>query len=161
MGCRGAAVPRNAQLRELPQPVGTPAGDAAHARRGVVRPSPQPSEAAAESLAAGHGSPVNAFQRGTRWKRGRPLDERPGSMKDVAADPAPPRLLSLAGNGGEQHPDIQGCALMSPLERAIELARAGASDLWAARRGYTASSLEPAVARAYDLAGHAGRSGMS
>jgi len=82
-------------------------------------------------------------------------------MKDVAADPAPPRLLSLAGNGGEQHPDIQGCALMSPLERAIELARAGASDLWAARRGYTASSLEPAVARAYDLAGHAGRSGMS
>jgi len=50
---------------------------------------------------------------------------------------------------------------MSPLERAIELARADASDLWAARRGYTASSLEPAVARAYDLAAHAGRSGMS
>jgi hypothetical protein len=81
-------------------------------------------------------------------------------LKEVAGTPAPPRLLSLAGNGDEQQPGIQGSALVSPLERAIELARADASDLWAARRGYTASSLEPAVARAYYLAGHAGRSGL-
>jgi len=58
-------------------------------------------------------------------------------------------LLSLAGNGGEQQAGIQSSALLSPLERAIELARAEASDLWAARRGYAASSLEPVVGRAY------------
>jgi hypothetical protein len=39
--------------------------------------------------------------------------------------------------------------LPSPLERAIELARANSSDRWAARRGYTACSLEPVVAHAY------------
>jgi hypothetical protein len=50
---------------------------------------------------------------------------------------------------------------MPPLERAIELARANASDLWAARRGYTACSLRPVVARAYDLRGDAGRRGMT
>jgi hypothetical protein len=138
MGRRGAAVPGKAQLRQLPQPVGTTAGDAAHGRRGVVRPSPQRPEASGESL------------------------EGRGSMKDLAANPAPARLRCLTGTGGGQLLEgIQACELVSPLERAIELARADASDRWAARRGYAASSLEPAVARAYDLAGHAGRSGMS
>ena len=64
MGRRGAAVPGKPQLRELPQPVGTTAGDAAHGRRGVVRPSPQPSEPSRGSFAARHGFPVNTFQRG-------------------------------------------------------------------------------------------------
>jgi hypothetical protein len=62
------------------------------------------------------------------------------------------RLVCLPGNGGEQHPGAHGSPLTSPLDRAIELARADASDRWAARRGYTARSLEPPVARAYDLA---------
>jgi hypothetical protein len=50
---------------------------------------------------------------------------------------------------------------MPPLERAIELARANASDLWAARSGYTACSLQPIVARAYDLASYARRRGIT
>lgn len=82
-------------------------------------------------------------------------------MKDVAARPGSRRLRSVPGAGGvgalagrETRPFV------SPLERALELARANASDLWAARRGYTARSLQPAVARAYDLAPHAGRRGM-
>lgn len=45
------------------------------------------------------------------------------------------------------------------MERVIEVARARASDAWAARRGYTARSLEPVVARAYDAAGIAGHFG--
>jgi hypothetical protein len=82
-------------------------------------------------------------------------------MKDVGAGQSHPRLVCIAGNGDEQLlPGNQASLLMSPLERAIELARADASDLWAARRGYTASSLEPEVARAYDLARRARRSGV-
>jgi hypothetical protein len=82
-------------------------------------------------------------------------------MKDVSARVAAPHLRSLAGSGGEPHlAGMQASPLLSPLERAIELARANASDLWAARRGYTACSLEPAVARAYDLADHVGRRGV-
>ena len=63
MGRRWAAVPGNAQLRELPQPVGTPVGAAAHGGRGVVRPSPQPPEAGGGALAARQGFHVNTFQR--------------------------------------------------------------------------------------------------
>jgi hypothetical protein len=70
MGRRGAAVPGKAQLRELPQPVGTTGGDAAHGRRGVVRPAPQPPEAAGESLAARVGFPVNTLQRRAHSGRG-------------------------------------------------------------------------------------------
>jgi hypothetical protein len=82
-------------------------------------------------------------------------------MKDRAANSAPPYLRSLTGNGGGTGAGLTQGTLLSPLERAIERARADASDLWAARRGYTACSLEPVVARAYDLAGHGGRRSMS
>ena len=83
-------------------------------------------------------------------------------MKDVAARPGSPRLRSVAGAGGVGAlAGREARTVVSPLERALELARANASDLWAARRGYTAWSLQPVVARAYDLAGHAGRCRMS
>ena len=83
-------------------------------------------------------------------------------MKDVAAKPASRHLRSLAGDGGMGPlASTQARSLVLPLERVLELARANASDRWAARRGYTASSLQPVVARAYDLAGHAGRCRMS
>jgi hypothetical protein len=71
-------------------------------------------------------------------------------MKDVAANAAHRHLRSLAGHGGETPlAGMRASPVLSPLERAVELARANASDLWAARRGYTACSLEPVVARAY------------
>ena len=83
-------------------------------------------------------------------------------MKDVAAKPASRHLRSVAGDGGMGPlASTQARSLVLPLERALELARANASDRWAARRGYTAWSLQPVVARAYDLAGHAGRCRMS
>ena len=83
-------------------------------------------------------------------------------MKDMAAKPASRHLRSVAGDGGMGPlADTQARPLVLPLERALELARANASDRWAARRGYTAGSLQPAVARAYDLARHAGRRGIS
>lgn len=82
-------------------------------------------------------------------------------MKDVAARPGSPRLRSLAGAGGVGTlAGRETRTVVAPLDRALELARANASDLWAARRGYTARSLQPAVARAYDLARRAGRRGM-
>ena len=82
-------------------------------------------------------------------------------MKDVAARPASPHLRSVAGSGGVGAlAGREARTLVSPLERALELARANASDLWAARRGYTARSLQPAVARAYEVARQAGRRGM-
>ena len=83
-------------------------------------------------------------------------------MKHAAAKPASFHLRSLTGDGGTRlRTGMQAGPGTPPLERAIELARADASDLWAARRGYTAWSLQPVVARAYDLAGHAGRCRMS
>ncbi|HEY2666347.1 MAG TPA: hypothetical protein VGK51_05880, partial [Actinomycetota bacterium] len=83
-------------------------------------------------------------------------------MKDVAARPASPHLRSVDGAGGfGGRAGEEACPAVSPLERALELARARASDLWAARRGYTASSLQPAVAHARDVARHPGRRGMS
>ena len=82
-------------------------------------------------------------------------------MKDVAVRPGSPRLRSVAGAGGVGTlAGRETRTVVSPLDRALELARANASDLWAARRGYTARSLQPAVARAYDLARRAGRHGM-
>lgn len=82
-------------------------------------------------------------------------------MKDVAARPASPHLRSVAGSGGVGAvAGREPCTPVSPLERALELARANASDLWAARRGYTACSLQPVVARAYEVARRARRRGM-
>ena len=82
-------------------------------------------------------------------------------MNDVTATSASRHLRSLAGVGGVGAlAGREARTVASPLERALELARANASDLWAARRGYTARSLQPAVARAFDLARHAGRGGM-
>ena len=81
-------------------------------------------------------------------------------MKDVAAKPASRHLRSLAGDGGMGPlASTQARSLVLPLERALELARANASDRWAARRGYTAFSLQPVVARAYELAGRCRMSG--
>ena len=82
-------------------------------------------------------------------------------MKHAAAKPASFHLRSLTGDGGTRlRTGMQAGPGTPPLERAIELARADASDLWAARRGYTARSLQPALARACDLAPHAERRGM-
>ena len=77
MDRRGTAVPRDAQLCELPQPVGTPGGHAASHRRAVVRPLPQ-HPGAAEACYPREASPV----------------------KDVAARPVRPQLRSVAGAGG-------------------------------------------------------------
>ena len=82
-------------------------------------------------------------------------------MNDVTATSASRHLRSLAGVGGVGAlAGREARTVASPLERALELARANASDLWAARRGYTARSLQPALARACDLAPHAERRGM-
>ncbi|HEX9314478.1 MAG TPA: hypothetical protein VGA71_03565 [Actinomycetota bacterium] len=82
-------------------------------------------------------------------------------MNDVAARPVRPQLRSVAGAGGVGAlAGGETRTVVSPLERALERARANASDLWAARRGYTARSLQPALARACDLAPHAERRGM-
>jgi len=52
---------------------------------------------------------------------------------------------------------MTGLLLTGPrIERIVELARANASDAWAARRGYTARLLEPIVAAAYDATGFVG-----
>ncbi|HYR63162.1 MAG TPA: hypothetical protein VET24_11105 [Actinomycetota bacterium] len=83
-------------------------------------------------------------------------------MKDITAGPAQDqRSLPGSADPGDGCPAVmQEPQPVAPIERVIEVARARASDAWAERRGFTARSLEPVVARGNDAAVHVGCPGV-